>query len=327
MAKITDLFNVPVTGTTNKDELTKDELVEALKTALGITKGDPITAGIGKLAAMEKAAKTKEEKTAVAEVKQALRVGNIAAAGVTALKAVAAIAQTVTGIKALKGLKPPTPPAPPERDVQLLERLRKAKIEAEQPVTPAMQRARESAAVEAAGRGRATARAATAGQLGLYAPLAQATNLGILKQMRAGVQEDESLRMQRQQIFDRLLQQRAGETARIQQAREKSFYGFQYPEFQAQRAGAVGLAQTGISSMLDILGGIPEIAQQFAAARKPAVPPTGQLTPSATSFSPFSPSGLQLSPTGLPISPDGQPLFFQNLFPQEQPEYYSPYAQ
>ncbi len=268
MATIKDLLNVPVSGATNEDELTKDELVEALRTALGITKGDPISAGIGKLATMEKAAKTKEEKAAVAEVKKALRVGNIAAVGVTALKTVAAIAQTATGIKELKGLKPPTPPAPPERDVQLLERLRKAKIEAEQPVTPAMQRARESQAVEAAGRGRATARAATAGQLGLYAPLAQATNLGILKQMRAGIAEDESLRMRRQQIFDALLQQRAGETARIQQSRERGFYGFEYPEFQAQRAGAVGLAQTGISSMLNILGGIPEIATAFAAGRR-----------------------------------------------------------
>ena len=160
-----------------------------------------------------------------------------------------------------------------------------------------MQRARESAAVEAAGRGRATARAATGGQLGLYAPLAQATNLGILKQMRAGVMEDEALKVQRQQIFDRLLQQRAGETARIQQSRERGFYGFEYPEFQAQRRGAVGLAQTGISSMLNILGGIPEMATAFAAGRR---------TPSEA-----PPALPQTTPTG--------------LFPEEQPEYFSPY--
>jgi len=301
------------------------KLVEDMTTEERVTYFQTLTNE--QVSAIAAAAKTDKERREVEQIRQAKRAGAIASIPVNILKSVAAIAQTVTGIKALKRLKPPTPPAPPERDVQLLERLRGAKLEAEQPVTPAMQRARESQAVEAAGRGRATARAATAGQLGLYAPLAQATNLGILKQMRAGVMEDEALRTQKQQIFDRLLQQRAGETARIQQSRERGFYGFEYPEFQAQRRGAVGLAQTGISSMLDILGGIPQIAQQFAAGRNPS--PTGQLTPTATSptFPQFSPSGLQLSPTGLPISPNGQPQFYQNLFPQEPQEYYSPYAQ
>ncbi len=305
--------------------INKDELVEALRAALGMSEGDPITTGIGKLAAMESAAKTKEEKAAVAEVKKALRVGNIAAAGITALKTVAAIAQTAIGIKGLKGLKAPIPPAPPERDVQLLERMRKAKLEAEQPVTPAMQRAREATAVEAAGRGRETARAATAGQLGLYAPLAQATNLGILKQMRAGVMEDEALRTQKQQIFDRLLQQRAGETRGIQQAKQRAFYQYEYPEFRTERGAYAELAQTGISSMLDILGGIPEMAQRFAAARTPS--PVGQQLQQSPALPQTTPTGLPLSPTGLPMSPDVQPLFYQNLFPQEQPEYYSPYAQ
>ena len=312
--------------------MAKDITTEAYKAflvSIGATETDDYNTIIGKMKVTEDAAKTKEEKAAVAEVKKALRVGAIASIPVNILKSVAAIAQTVTGIKGLKGLKAPIPPAPPERDVQLLERMRRAKLEAEQPVTPAMQRAREAQAVEAAGRGRETARAATAGQLGLYAPLAQATNLGILKQMRAGVQEDEALRMRRQQMFDALLRQRAGETAQIQQSKERGFYGYEYPEFQAQRKGYQRLGQAGISGMLDILGGIPEMAQQFAAGRKPAVPteqPLQQPTPT------FSTPGLQLptpgwelSPMGLPPSPNGRPNFFQNLFPEEQPEYFSPY--
>ncbi len=254
------------------------------------------------LGAMSVAAKTEKERRDVEQIRSAKRAGAIASIPVNILKSVAAIAQTVTGIKALKGLKPPAPPAPPERDVQLLERLREARLEAEQPVTPAMQRAREAQAVEAAGRGRATARAATAGQLGLYAPLAQATNLGILKQMRAGVQEDEALRIQRQQIFDRLLQQRAQETTQIQRSKERGFYGYEYPEFQAQRGAYAGLAQTGISGMLDILGGIPEMATAFAAGRR-TPEPTLAATPLVT-------------PPALPQ---------QGLFPEEQPEYFSPY--
>jgi len=316
MATIKDLLNVPVTGTTTtttNDELEK--VVSDVRAALGLSETDPTTALIGKIALMETAAKTKEEKEAVAKVKESLRVGNIATAGVTALKAVAAIAQTATGIKALKGLKAPTPPAPPERDVQLLERMRRAKLEAEQPVTPAMQRAREATAVETAGRAKEEARAATGGQIGLYAPIVQSTNLGILKQMRGGIAEDEAIRTQRQQIFDRLLQQRAGETARIQQSREKAFYGYQLPEFQAQRGAYAGLGQTGLTSMLDILGGIPEIAQIFASTRGTTVDTTGQQTPILP----------QTTPTGSPISPEGS-FFFQGLPPEEQPEYFSPYA-
>ncbi len=308
------------------------KLTDAIKAELTsfangeISYADLSDEGSKALAGLEK---TDQQKKDLEQVRQAKRAGAIASVPVNILKSVAAIAQTVTGIKGLKGLKAPIPPAPPERDVQLLERMRRAKLEAEQPVTPAMQRAREAQAVEAAGRGRETARAATAGQLGLYAPLAQATNLGILKQMRAGVQEDEALRMRRQQIFDRLLQQRAQETQGIQQAKQRGFYQYEYPEFKAQRRGYQRLGQAGISGMLDILGGIPEMAEQFAAGRKPAVTteqPLQQPTPT------FSTPGLQLptpgwelSPMGLPPSSDGRPNFFQNLFPEEQPEYFSPY--
>lgn len=254
------------------------------------------------LGALDAAVKTEKERRDLEEVKRAKRAGAIAFVPVNILKSVAAIAQTVTGIRGLKGLRAPIPPAPPERDVQLLERMRRARLEAEQPVTPAMQRAREATAVEAAGRGRETARAATAGQLGLYAPLAQATNLGILKQMRAGVMEDEALRAQRQQIFDRLLQQRAGETARIQRAKEQRFYGFQYPEFEAQRAGYRKMAQAGVTGMQDILGGIPEMATAFAAGRKTPVSPTGQpIYPMQQQFGPYElPMQIPTTPYGLP---------------------------
>ena len=286
--------------------------------------------------ALAGAEKTEKQKKDLEQLKKAKRTGAIAAVSADVLKSVFAIAQTVTGIK---GLKAPIPPAPPERDPQLLERLRTAKLEAEQPVTPAMQRAREAQAVEAAGRGRATARAATAGQLGLYAPLAQATNLGILKQMRAGVAEDEALRTQKQQIFDRLLQQRAGETRGIQQAKQRGFYQYEYPEFQAQRRGYQRLGQAGLTGMLDILGGIPQIATAFAAGRRtPEGRESRQLERTPFTEYGFAPLQQGYSPLpqllpeedisygGQPLSPEQRPQPTPYLFPEEQPEYFSPYS-